>query len=126
MLEPIRIESNTEPDRFTDLGNGSWYYNYDIKSKVVNIPWMGNTGVSETRWSCIQIKLDSKPEYKKCVELLIRKYITSSQEFDLINTANRILLKIDTENTVPSEYIEYLNLVDEIKTKVKEDFGYLT
>ncbi len=125
MLEPKRVESNVTPQKFVNLGNGNWYYNYDIKSEVVSVPRMGNEEetITETRWNYIQIKLGSKPEYKKCVETLIREYITQSQEFDLINTANRVLLNIGTEKAVPSEYIEYLNLVDEIKAKVKADFG---
>lgn len=125
MLEPKRVESNVTPQKFVNLGNGNWYYNYDIKSEVVSVPRMGNEEetITETRWNYIQIKLGSKPEYKKCVETLIREYITQSQEFDLINTANRVLLNIGTEKAVPSEYIEYLNLVDEIKAKVKADFS---
>lgn len=125
MLEPKRVESNVTPQKFVNLGNGNWYYNYDIKSEVVSVPRMGNEEetVTETRWNYIQIKLGSKPEYKKCVETLIREYITQSQEFDLINTANRVLLNVGTEKMVPSEYLEYLDLVDEIKAKVKADFG---
>ena len=125
MLEPKRVESNVTPQKFVNLGNGNWYYNYDIKSEVVSVPRMGNEEetITETRWNYIQIKLGSKPEYKKCVETLIREYITQSQEFDLINTANRVLLNVGTEKMVPSEYPEYLDLVDEIKAKVKADFG---
>lgn len=125
MLEPRRIESTITPQKFEDLGNGNWYYNYDIQSKVVEVPKMDGSGktVNETRWNYIQIKLGSKPEYKKCVEALIRKYITQSQEFDLINSTNRILLSGEVDKVAPPEYIEYLNLLDEIKTKVKADFG---
>ena len=125
MLEPRRIESTIAPLKFEDLGNGNWYYNYDIQSKIVEVLKMDGSGetVNETRWNYIQIKLGSKPEYKKCVEALIRKYITQSQEFDLINSTNRILLSGETDKVAPPEYIEYLNLLDEIKTKVKADFG---
>lgn len=125
MLEPKRVESNVTPQKFVNLGNGNWYYNYDIKSEVVSVTRMSNEEeiITETRWNYIQIKLGSEPEYKKCVETLIREYITQSQEFDLINTANRALLNVGTEKVVPSEYLEYLDLVDEIKTKVKADFG---
>lgn len=127
MLEPERIESIVSPQKFTDLGNGNWYYNYDIKSEPTYVQTMDEDGVitesTETRWNYIQIKLDSKPEYKKCVESVIRQYITPSQEFDLINSANRVVFNVGTEKIVPSKYLEYLDLVDEIKIKVKADFG---
>lgn len=124
MLEPKRIESNVTPQKFVDLGNGNWYYNYDIKSEVVEVPRMGDEKetTTETRWNYIQIRLSSKPEYKKCVETLIRKYITQSQEFDLVNSTNRVLLNMGTERVIPAKYLEYLDLVDEIKAKVKADF----
>ena len=37
MLEPRRIEMDVQPDLIEKLGNGTYYYNYDIKSKEVNV-----------------------------------------------------------------------------------------
>lgn len=125
MLEPRRIESNITPQKFVDLGNGNWYYNYDIQSKVVEVPKMDGSGktVNETRWNYIQIKLSSKPKYKKCVELLIREFITQTQEFDLINSANKAILSGAKSSEDITKYREYLDKVEEIKEKVKKDLG---
>ena len=125
MLEPRRIESNITPRKFEDLGNGNWYYNYDIQSKVVEVPKMDGSGktVNETRWNYIQIKLSSKPEYKKCVELLIREFITQTQEFDLINSANKAILSGAKSSKDITKYREYLDKVEEIKEKVTKDLG---
>lgn len=124
MKYPTKVNSSTKPNVFVDLGNGNWYYNYDIQSYEADITGINETEtVFETRWSWIPIKLDKNPEYKECVELIIRQYITPSQEFDLINTANRALLNMGSEKTIPSEYLEYLDLVDEIKAKVRADFN---
>lgn len=125
MLEPRRIESNITPQKFVDLGNGNWYYNYDIQSKVVEVPKMDGSGktVNETRWNYIQIKLSSKPEYKKCVELLIREFITQTQEFDLINSANKAILSGAKSSEDITKYREYLDKVEEIKEKVTKDLG---
>ena len=38
MLEPKRINSNIAPTITENLGNGNWYYNYDIKSEKVELP----------------------------------------------------------------------------------------
>lgn len=128
MLEPRRIESIIVPEVFEDLGNGNWYYNYDIQSEEVNIPSMdeGQVDRIETRYSYIQVRVPSKPEYKTCVCLILEQYITQSQEFDLINSYNRTLLGLAPEDSIESvteKYKQYLNLVDQIKCKVKQDFG---
>lgn len=121
MLEPRRIKSSISPQKFVNLGNGKWYYNYDIQSETVTSR-RGEDDITETIYNYIQIKLKSKPEYKKCVEEIIRQYITQSQEFDLINGANKALIERSSEG-VPSKYVEYLDLLDEIKSKVKNDFN---
>ncbi len=123
MLVPRRLNTNTEPSSFIDLGNGNWYYNYDIQSQEV---WKSlNTEESptlETEYSYIQIKLSEKPTYKECVEAIIREFITQSQEFDLINSANKAILAGETSNSDVAKYQEYLAKVEEIKDKVKKDF----
>lgn len=127
MLEPRRIESNVAPKVFEDLGNGNWYYNYGIESKQVTIAPMGedDTERTETRYSYIQIKMAGKPTYKRCVELVIREYLTQNQEFDLINSYNRAALSLlsDTEaEKVADDYLNYLHIVSVIKDNIKKDF----
>ena len=37
MLEPKRVEMNVQPNTIEKLGNGTYYYNYDITSKEVDV-----------------------------------------------------------------------------------------
>lgn len=124
MLEPKRIYSNIIPTTIENLGNGNWYYNYDIKSEKVELPLQEGETVpkEEIRYNYIQIKLSEKPEYKKCVELLIREFITQTQEFDLINSTNKDILSGVKSSKNITKYKDYLDKVEEIKTKVKNDF----
>lgn len=124
MLEPKRIYSNIAPTITENLGNGNWYYNYDIKSEKVELPLQEGKTVSkeEIRYNYIQIKLSEKPKYKKCVELIIREFITQTQEFDLINSANKDILSGVKSSKNITKYKDYLDKVEEIKTKVKNDF----
>lgn len=124
MLEPRRINSNIAPTTTENLGNGNWYYNYDIKSEKVELPLKDGETVprEKIRYNYIQIKLSGKPEYKKCVELLIREFITQTQEFDLINSANKAILSGDKSSKDITKYREYLDKVEEIKEKVAKDF----
>ncbi len=124
MLEPRRINSNIAPTTTENLGNGNWYYNYDIKSEKVELPLKEGETVprEKIRYNYIQIKLSGKPEYKKCVELLIREFITQTQEFDLINSANKAILSGAKSSKDITKYREYLDKVEEIKEKVAKDF----
>ena len=125
MLEPKRIASNIAPTITENLGNGNWYYNYDIKSEKVKLPLQEGETVpkEEIRYNYIQIKLSEKPKYKKCVELLIREFITQTQEFDLINSANKAILSGAKSSEDITKYREYLDKVEEIKEKVTKDLG---
>ena len=124
MLEPIRIYSNIAPVITENLGNGNWYYNYDIKSEKVELPLQEGETVpkEEIIYDYIQIKLSERPKYKKCVELLIREFITQAQEFDLINSTNKDILSGVKSSKNITKYKDYLDKVEEIKTKVKNDF----
>ena len=125
MLEPKRITSNIKPTIIEDLGSGYWYYNYDIKSETIEIPIQNSDKISkeETKYNYIQIRVFGKPEYKKCVELIIREFITQTQEFDLINSANKAVLSGDKSSENITKYREYLDKVEEIKEKVTKDLG---
>lgn len=123
MLEPRRISSFDMPTTTINLGNGNWYYNYDIKAENIETSSQEEADMPKEQYSYIQIKLSEKPTYKKCVELLIREYVTQSQEFGLINSANKDILAGITESDNITAYKEYLNLVAEIKEKVANDLG---
>ena len=74
MLEPRRIESNITPRKFEDLGNGNWYYNYDIQSKVVEVLKMDGSEelVNETRWNYIQVRISGEPTLSKCYKAILK------------------------------------------------------
>lgn len=125
MLEPKRITSNIVPTITENLGNGNWYYNYDIKSEKVELPLQEGETVPKEKiiYNYIQVKLSEKPKYKKCVELLIRKFVTQTQEFDLINSANKDILSGVKSSENITKYKDYLNKIEEIKEKVAKDLG---
>ena len=125
MLEPRRIISSIAPSTIENLGNGNWYYNYDIQSEKVESTLQEGETVSSEKiiYNYIQIKTSEKPNYKECVELLIREYITQTQEFDLINSANKAILSGVESSDDITKYKEYLDKVEEIKERVANDLG---
>ncbi len=125
MIEPRRIQANTYPQTIQKLGNGSYYYNYDIQEVEVEVSKEGSElGTEiETQYSFIQVYLTGQPNYKDCVKAIIRAFIKIDEEFDLINSYNSYTQQLSSDESVVEEYNEYLTLLSQIKTKVKEDFA---
>ena len=124
MLEPKRVEMNVQTNSIEKLGNGTYYYNYDITSKEVDVTDPETEEVTqETRWTYIQVHLHGQPDHKECIKAIIRQYVDQDEEFDLINSSNSIVLGLSDNQTDRQKYLDYLTLVGEIKTKVRADFN---
>lgn len=124
MLEPKRIEMNVQPNSIEKLGNGTYYYNYDIKSKVVDVTDPETEDVTqETRWTYVQVHLRGVPEHAACIQAVIREYVSTEEELALINKYSAYQMGIIADSSICSEYQEYCELITTIKNNVKKDFG---
>lgn len=122
MLEPRRIEMDVQPQAIEKLGNGTYYYNYDIQSKQVTII-DGEDQKEETRWTCIQAHLRGVPNYAACVQGIIRQFVTAEDELSLINKYSAYQMGVINDSSICTEYQEYVVLVSSIKSNVKKDFN---
>ena len=111
------------PQTIQKLGNGTYYYNYDIKEISVKVSDLDNTIKEKTYYSFIQVLLNGQPNYKDCVRAIVRRFLTVDEEFDLINSYNSYSENLISDSEVINEYKEYLNILKQIKAKVKEDFA---
>lgn len=126
MLEPRRVSMNAQPEKIQQLGNGTYYYNYDIQSKQVQVNDIETEELhEETRWDYIQVHLRGVPDYKKCIEAIIRAYITLEEELAIINKYSSCQLGVIQDSSATSGYYEYVSLVATIKANVKKDFEIL-
>lgn len=124
MFEARRIETSIQPQKIEFLGNGTYYYNYDIQSKEVEVTDMvTNEPTIETRYDFVQVHLTGAPEYKRCVEVVIRQHLDVNEEFDLINSMNKLTMGLSENENDRAKYQAYLELVDTIKTNIKVDFA---
>ena len=113
------------PQTIQKLGNGTYYYNYDIKEVEAEvIDQEGNTKL-ELQYNFIQVLLMGQPNYKDCVKAIIRSFLTIDEEFDLINSYNSYQENLTEDSKILLEYQGYLSKLKEIKAKVKEDFAKL-
>ena len=114
MNNPKYVISDSPFERLHRFADGSWAHYFDRQSHEELYKHMNdNNQEIKTVYMAIQIRSNSKPTYKECVEKIIRLYLSSSEEFDLINSAYQ---------GDDKEYKEWLNKVAEIKKYVKNDF----
>ena len=125
MKEPVRIRTNVSPKTIQKLGNGTYYYHFDIQSEEVEVHDMEQESRIETQYNFIQVLLSGQPNYNDCVKAIVRSYLTIDEEFDLINSYNSYVQNLTDDSSIVDEYKDYLNLLTQIKTKVKEDFSNL-
>lgn len=125
MLEPNRIQMNVCPQVIQKLGNGTYYYNYDIREVEAEVEILDEKDSTkfETQYNFIQVLLNGQPNYKACVRAIIRSFITIDEEFDLINSYNSYTKNLSTDSSIITDYQEYLTKLMDIKNKVKKDFG---
>lgn len=123
MLEPKRVEMNVQPNTIEKLGNGTYYYNYDIQSKTVEvIDPETESPTEETRWTYIQVHLRGIPECNACIQAVIRAYLTAEEELALINKYSAYQMGVINDSSICGEYQEYVGLVASVKASVKKDF----
>lgn len=116
---------NVCPQVIQKLGNGTYYYNYDIKKVKAEVTDQEENTKLELQYNFIQVLLSGQPNYKDCVKAIVRSFLTVDEEFDLINSYNSYTENPTEDSEALLEYKEYLSKLKEIKAKVKEDFAKL-
>ena len=101
------------------LGNNTYYYNYIISITDST----DQEGEAIKIYEYIQVHLTGLPSYKNVVQAVLREYISQNEEFDLINSYNSYQNKLTEDDSVVTKYLEYLKLVQDIKTNVKKDLS---
>lgn len=111
---------DVRPDAIMPLGNGSFYYNYNIVEKEVET----EEGEKKTVYECDTVQVWNEPTYAKLVKAVIREAIDETEEFNKVNSFNAAQLGMLEEEEAAkavAEYKDYLNFVAEVKTQVKAD-----
>lgn len=113
------VSSNIKPNVIERLGNNTYYYNYNITSEQR----ANQDGEEETIYNFIQVHLTGIPDYKDCIRNIIREYVSQEEEFDLINSYNKVQITGEKSSEDVKKYTDYINLLNEIKNNVKKDFN---
>lgn len=123
MKNPKKISSFEEPSIIEFLGDNTYYFNYNIIRSQITINSL-DTGQDETKdeYTYIQVQLYGQPNYKDCVQAIVRQYISLDEEFDILNSYNSSIINGDTESVAINNYKDYLSLLSIIKQNISTYF----
>ncbi|MDR1582057.1 MAG: hypothetical protein LBS55_02170 [Prevotellaceae bacterium] len=112
----MKSNSNVRPPIFQDLGDGSWYYNYNIKE----VPAIKNNIQEEreeekTAFEYETVHIWWSPNYAKIVTAIISEQYSKDDEIALLNKG--------IENISNADYVAYREWVNSVKTMVKNDLN---
>jgi hypothetical protein len=118
----MKSSSDIRPAIIEPLGNGAYYYNYNVVERKETDP---ETGEGKTVYDYDQVKVWDKPTYEKLVKTVIREEIDETKEFSYVNDYNAAVLGIISDEAKKAEavksYKEYLQFVVDVKAMVKRD-----
>ena len=108
---------DSKPSAIMPLGNGAYYYNYNIRELVAE-------GDETAGWQCDTVKLWGAPEYGSIVRAVIRNEYDANAELDLVNSYNAACAGItegDKAKADTAAYIAFIGRVSAIKAMVRKD-----
>lgn len=110
--------SNDRPAVFQDLGDGSFYYNFNIQE----IDRTEEDGSTQKTFECETVHIWGEPTKDKCTRAVIRDRRDETEEFNLINRYNAYKLGLSTNQADENNYLDYLAEIAELKNMVDRDF----
>lgn len=110
--------SNVKPKTFVKVGNGSWWYNYNIKVVDVTDP---ETDQLHTEYHYQSVQVWQQPNDDILKKAVISEKYAESDEINLQNNFNRYQLGLYTDESYKTDYVNYLKDVDAMKAMVDND-----
>ena len=107
----MKSSSNIRPNVFDKVGDGTWFYNY-------NIVELNTADGTIYNYDKVRVKSIDDNTLK---EVVIREKYTASQEANLINNCRRYDMKLSADIALKNKYIDYLRDVDAIKAMIEND-----
>lgn len=118
-----RAYYDAKPKALEAVGNGDYLYHWDIQEETVQAMQEGSEyPVTErTQFSCFETVIHGEPTYDKCVEAVIRNNYTSDAELAMLNKYNSYQTGIISDDSIVTEYEQYLQFVASTKDMVRKD-----
>ena len=114
----MKSNSNVRPKTFEKVGNGSWFYNYNVVERTETDP---ETQEERTVYDYDQVQVWDEPNDNVLKKAVIAEKYTLDEEINLQNNYRRYEFGMSKEISFKNDYINYLKDVDAMKAMVDRD-----
>lgn len=101
--------------------DGSVIYRVNITEETA-IP-DGEAEERQIGWSCYEVRTFDKPTKANLKRVFIRSVIDETAEFALVNSYNKHILGIATDDKAVAEYKEYLQFTEDLDAQIVRDLS---
>ena len=101
--------------------DGSVIYRVNITEETA-IP-DGEAEERQIGWSCYEVRTFDKPTKANVKRVFIRSVIDETAEFALVNSYNKHILGIATDDKAVAEYKEYLQFTEDLDAQIIRDLS---
>lgn len=101
--------------------DGTSIYRFNIESET-SIP-EGEDEEVQIGWKCYEIRIWNEPTKANLKKAIIRSFIDETAEFDLVNSYNKHVLGIVTNEDAVVKYKEYLQFTEDLDVMLLKDLS---
>lgn len=122
----MRAYYDSQPAKFEAVGDGSYYYRWNIQQFEMSEPSDGELTGGSTRaaWQCDEVLVWAPVTTDKVINAVIASKYSIAEEMRLVNDYNAYQQGATSITTdIVSEYEEYLRYTANARAQVMSDFG---
>lgn len=117
----MKSSSNNRPATFEQVAPNRYRYNYNVREVEKEEQGADGQTVTTTAYDYDFVEFGGQPDRATIVRLIIREEKSETQEFELMNRYNAVMLDIEDDETAINDYKAWLTRVAEVKAMVAAD-----
>lgn len=117
----MKSSSNQRPAIIERVAPNRHRYNYNIREVEREEQMQDGKTETRTAYDYDYVEFGGQPDRATITRLIIREEKSETQEFELVNRYNAVMLDIEDDETAINDYKAWLNRVAEIKAMVAAD-----
>lgn len=119
----MKSSSNQRPAIIERVAPNRHRYNYNIREVEREEQMQDGKTETRTAYDYDYVEFGGQPDRATITRLIIREEKSETQEFELVNRYNAVMLDIEDDETAINDYKAWLNRVAQIKAMVAADLA---